>query len=656
MFRMKNITSLLLFLIMIVSCTRHEFGKDNTLDFNPMLNFPEGDTVHLDMDLKGVVNRGIEIPSARQCEEGAFVFSFEGEAGMYYKIYYQNESYKFPNDHALSYENFYGSWEDVRVGFKKITTTGKVFDSVRIVGNPRDERKYYGENLEEVTDLEQNIQEMIRTIKNNPEWYNTVVQKAAENNISVQCQLRRDAKWIIHDRQNTGDCNNRWKRNPRVGCYSFMLVVCDEEALRTLPEYIKNIGETDGNGNFVNPYTFFQNHRIKGVTVCISKRILKTRAVITPEYGLYINELTTLVDDDKPVEGPLMGTSPEFYSNALFEQFFSNVSRQYNLRNIPVIQDVVSDENPYTRKQYEANKTRFDSSQLLYDYPVTSEKPGTTVMVDPSDNSIILINPGNKDPKNLRKESTGIKSRVGFTYGKFRGKIKFPVMLNDENVWNGLTNAFWMIHQANHAWNNRRPSQSGYVGKESEGPNPERFRDYPYSEIDIEIAKASKFWPANYYTEAKHLHVEDASRNSDVIFACTNWDMACLEPPKYSYGVFQMDYGKRKYEAMRWSPTTQAMTIRTPIRNDVFKNDYYYYEIEWRPESITWRLGPSPDNMTVVGYLTDQYSSIPDNQMLCIVTQEYHYSEWWAPVVFWQGLIPYNKSDIKGKVFEIVVE
>ncbi|HXK73328.1 MAG TPA: hypothetical protein PLL08_00245 [Bacteroidales bacterium] len=42
--------------------------------------------------------------------------------------------------------------------------------------------------------------------------------------------------------------------------------------------------------------------------------------------------------------------------------------------------------------------------------------------------------------------------------------------------------------------------------------------------------------------------------------------------------------------------------------------------------------------------------------MLCIITQEYHYSEWWPPIVFEQGLIPYNQNDIKGRVYEIVIE
>ena len=132
--------------------------------------------------------------------------------------------------------------------------------------------------------------------------------------------------------------------------------------------------------------------------------------------------------------------------------------------------------------------------------------------------------------------------------------------------------------------------------------------------------------------------------------------MACRDPENYSSGVFTMDYGDRNYEAMRWSPNTQAMTIRTMMSNEVFDDDVHYYEIDWQPRSITWRHGNSPDNMVEAGYVDDSYSSIPDNQMQCIVTQEYHYSEWHAPVVFWQGLIPYNKSDIVGKVYEIVIE
>ena len=626
--------------LMLVIC-----GCDKSkMRFNPMTNFNGNDTVFLDIDMKDVVNQGIAIPSMRQCDGGKFIFEFDGEEGKYYKIFYQNESYKFPDTDELSYENFYGSWEDTDVEFKRIEKSGKIYDSLRIVGNPRNERKYFGSDITENPMSAERVQKVINTIEKDTLWSRLVREQADANDVTYERNLQLNAMYVIKDRIHNGDYNQRWKRNPRMGCYSFMLVVCDETALAQIPEYIKNIGKTDENGVFVNPYSYFANNKIKGVEVIKSNRILKTRAVITPEYGLYLDDFYS-------------GDSQKLYSEALFEQFFNHPSTQFTLRNIPVIQDVVSDENPYTRAQYEANKTRFDSTELINDHPMISSEPGRTVKIDESDGSLVLINPGNNDINNLRKESTGIKTRVGFTYGKFRGKIKFPVMLNEEHIWNGLTYAFWMIHQDSRPWNNRRPSKTGYVRKEHVGPNPERLGEYCYSEIDIEIAKASKYWPKAYYFAEAESHVEDASLNDDVIFGCTNWDMACLDPEKYNSGVFKMSYGKKgDYEAMRWNSTTQAMTIRTPISSEVFKNDYYYYEIDWEPKSITWRLGPSPDKMQVVGYLSDEYSSIPDNQMLCIVTQEYHYSEWWAPVVFWQGLIPYNKSDIVGKVFEIVVE
>lgn len=626
--------------LMLVFC-----GCDKSnMRFNPMTNFNGNDTVFLDIDMKDVVSQGIAIPSMRQCDGGKFIFEFDGEEGKYYKIFYQNESYKFPDTDELSYENFYGSWEDTDVEFKRIEKSGKIRDSLRIVGNPRNERKYFGSDITENPMSAERVQKVINTIEKDTLWSRLVREQADDNDVTYERNLQLNAMYVIKDRIHYGDYNQRWKRNPRMGCYSFMLVVCDETALAQIPEYIKNIGKTDENGVFVNPYSYFANNKIKGVEVIKSNRILKTRAVMTPEYGLYLDDFYS-------------GDSQKLYSEALFEQFFNHPSTQFTLRNIPVIQDVVSDENPYTRAQYEANKTRFDSTELINDHPMVSSEPGRTVKIDESDGSLVLINPGNDDINNLRKESTGIKTRVGFTYGKFRGKIKFPVMLNEEHIWNGLTYAFWMIHQDSRPWNNRRPSKTGYVRKEHVGPNPERLGEYCYSEIDIEIAKASKYWPKAYYFAEAESHVEDASLNDDVIFGCTNWDMACLDPEKYSSGVFEMSYGKNgDYEAMRWNPTTQAMTIRTPISSEVFKNDYYYYEIDWEPKSITWRLGPSPDKMQVVGYLSDEYSSIPDNQMLCIVTQEYHYSEWWAPVVFWQGLIPYNKSDIVGKVFEIVVE
>ena len=648
---MKKIFLIIAFAFSFMSCVHED------VQFNPMVNFPGDSIVVLDMDLKGVVNDGIVIPSVNQSENGMFVFNFNAKAGQYYKIFYQNESYKFDNDNNLNNENFYGSWEDVNIGFKKVEKSGLVTDSFRIVGNPRDEKKYYGADLTKNTFSQEAVDNVINAIRNTPEWLESVRQKAVNNNFTLDRQLYLDAIWIINDNKNIGDVNNRFKRNPRVGEYSFMLVVCNEKSLKDIPDYIKNISLTDENGNYVNPYAYFSKNKDKSVNVVISPKRLKTRAVITPEYGLFLDE-TTIKTDDYEINNsnPRCSDSEEMYSNALYKQFLSDVSRQYTLRNIPLIKDVVSDEDPYTMKEYEEAKTKYDSSQLQYNYPVVTECLGKTVKIN-EDNSISLINPGNDDLSNLKKESTGIITRVGFTYGKFRGKIKFPVMLNDENIWNGLTYAFWLIYQDNHAWNNRRATEGGYIDKNDDTENPVRHSEYHYSEIDIEIVKASRHWPQAYYSKNDtRFQDENPMFNNEIMYCCTNWDLATKEPSKFSYGRNEISYQGKQFETMRWTDLYKALTIKSPINNDIFKEDYYYYEIEWRPKEIIWRVGPSLDEMVVVGYMNDKYTAIPNNQMLCIVTQEYHYSEWWPPIVFEQGLIPYNKSDIEGRVYEIVVE
>ena len=641
----------LLMVLAVSSCCRHD-----DLDFNPMANFPDGDVVSLDMDLQGVVNQGIVIPSERQNDDG-FVFSFKGKKDQYYKIYYQNESYKFDDKDELSAENFYGSWEDTKVGFKKVPADGVVTDTFRIVGNPRDERKFYGSDVSQNPYSPKRVQKYVENIKNRPKYYKSIIEKAEKNGYTIEQQLTIDAMWLINTKKNEGDCNHRWKRNPRVGTYSFMLVVCDDEkSLKTLDERVVDISKTDENGNFLNPYAYFSKGH-KHVNVVKSPRTLKTRAVITPEAGVFIDELKVKTNEYNIVESEKIGTSEKLYEEALFEQFMCQVSKQFTLRNIPVIKDVVSDDDPYTMAEYEANKTRFDSSELKHDHPVESRQLGATLRLDYDKNGLVLINPGNDDIENLKKESTGVRTRVGFTYGKFRGKIKFPVMLNDENIWNGLTNAFWLLNQDNHAWNNRRPSKSGYINRSDNSDNPKRLTDYFYSEIDIEIVKASKYWPVSYYnSREKKRKVEDGTKNNEVMYACTNWDLASSDPKKFKSGISIINHEGHDYEAMRWTKLYKALTIRTPISNEVFKNDYYYYEIEWRPTEIIWRIGPTPDDMHVVGYMNEENTCIPNNQMICIMTQEYHYSEWWPPVVFWQGLIPYNKTDIEGEIFEIAVE
>jgi len=615
----------------------------------------EGDTVCMDMDLENAVLEGVVLPA--KGERFRFEFDTLSDKQLYYKIYYQNESYKFDEDDSLCHENFYGSWEDVGVGFKPVPADGHIVDSFRIVGNPRDERIYYGVDLSDYDCSLEALQAIEREIRADTHWFRYVSQVAApQNNRTLEEQLFLDTRWVLNQRRHDGgDVNHRWKRNPRTGCYSFLLVVCDEEGMAEIPDEVQHIGMTAADSHFVNPYAWFKHHASSHRSLLKGSKVLRTRAVLTPQQGVYIDETQIRkAYPSKHEEYGRVGGDTSLYRHALYQQFFPAISQQYTLRNIPLVCDIDS----FSLTDYITAPFLYDSSRLLYDYPQITDCPGATVHPSATGDYLSLINPGNRGLAHPKKESTGVKTRVGFSYGKYRGKIKFPPMLNRQNVWNGLTYAFWLIYQDEGAWNLRRPSyHGGYIGKGDESETPERHLRDNYSEIDIEIVKASRYWTRDYYNGIDRLlKREDGRKNSDVMYCCTNWDLACSEPQYYQAGIASIPYEGQRFEAMRWYETYKALTTKTPISNSIFDNDYYYYEIEWKPREIIWRVGPDPDHMRVVGYMNDRFTAIPDNQMLCIVTQEYHYSEWWPPIVFMQGCIPYNASDIEGRVYEIVIE
>lgn len=638
--------------LLAISCCRRGCPQ-----FDPMVEFPDADTVLLDMDMDNdVVMNGIVIPSARQTASGYFHFAFDtaGRTRLYYKIYYQNDTYRFEDDDSLNYENFYGSWEDVSVGFRPVPSDGHVRDSFRIVGNPRDERQYYGVRLEDYDVGEEALLAIEREIRRDTHWFNYVKNVAApKNGRTLEEQLFLDTRYVLNERKHAaGNVNHRWKRNPRTGCYTFLLVVCDEEGLALIPDPVQKIGAVGADSHYVNPIAWFRKHRSRHISLVEGSKVLRTRAVLSPSQGIYLDELQLRTSVDARHEDPgRVGSDSLLAHRALYQQFFPAVSQQYTLRNIPLVKDI---EN-YSLADYEASASGYRAEDLMLDYPQITREPGATVRLSPEGDYIAIVNPGNAGAAHPKKESTGVKTRVGFTYGKFRGRIKFPRMLNRENVWNGLTYAFWLIYQDDQPWNLRRPSyHGGYIDKGDDSESPQRMLRNKYSEIDIEIVKAAPFWPKG--SSRKPDETESCKRSSDVMFCCTNWDLACPEPGRFASGITNIRYKHHKFEALRWSDLYKALTTKTPMPNSVFDSVYYCYEIEWRPKEIVWRLGPDPKHMRVVGYMSDAYTCIPNNQMLCVVTQEYHYSEWWPPVVFEQGRIPFNASDIEGRVYDIVVE
>ncbi len=632
-------------------------------NFDPLSNLSESDTVALPMDLDNAIVDGIIIPSSNQTSDGNFSFSFkvdktDGSKQYYYKIYYQNSSYKFPeikngNLHPYCHENFYGSWEDVSTGFKAVN--GKsITDKFRIVGNPRDEHLYYGGDMSKQVFSKERIEGLKNAMRTTPDWFKSIQEKAAKENRDIEQQLFLDALWMIKDESRKGDFNHRWKRNPRVGNYEFMLIVADEAALANIPDYIKNIGQTDENSAFINPFYYFRNGEgstMEGVSVTTSDRVLKVSATIDPAKGLYINPAQQRDENiDTQYLSDACNSTEHLYEHAHFEQYSHAIDRGYTMRNVPLVRDVINE--PYTQDDFFSAMEKYDSTELIVGHSFNSQTPCETAFIQ--DSLLTLINPGNVEGQELRKQNVGAKTRIGFTYGKFRGKIKFPRQLNNDNVWNGLTNAFWLIYQDEAEWNNRRPAErDGYIPKGEDGEESlaKKQKNYFYSEIDIEIVKTSPTWDNEEF-------LKDDDRESDnVMFCCTNWDLANQDPQKFFKGVDDISYKDKTFELHRWTDHYKAVTSKYPIKNDkLYDPEYFYYEIEWKPTEIIWRAGPTPDNMELCGYMNDEYTSIPNNQMLCIITQEFHYAEWWPFQPFSQNGVPFPKNDIKGKVYEIVVE
>ncbi len=654
------------------------FGKSFSAErFHPFENFSNNDSTFV-VDLDNCIQTGIIIPTVKQLPGGKFVFSFRvknnklGSRKLSYKIYYQNESYKsveFEDDNGFRYENqlcsenFYGSWENTETEFKEIPELGwfgseVITDSFRIVGNPRNEQKYFGlYSGHGVSAFD--IAEMIEIIRSNDEWYGSIEGKAKTNNVSLSEQLYRDALYSINERYQHGETNQRWKRNPRMGSYKFMLVVMISDAVETLPKSLRNISKTEDDGHAINPFYYFLHGPGKvdpNCNVLVAAEELKVSTVMNPGSGVYVNPLDfsdNLIDTASYCT--TCGTDSLLYVNAQFSQFFHHIDRNVVLPTIPIAADVIAEN--YSQELFQLNAKKFSDEQRVKDIFKISRRPCFTVMSDPITNSITMFNPGN-DSLPYRKEHVGVKSRIGTTYGKYRVCVSFPEMINQENVWNGIVNAVWLLYQDNAAWNARGICKGGYIPKDDvRGQWADRKNVQNYSEIDFEIVKTSRNWPKESYAKSPVPSDDSAANNRDIIVSCTNWDLACMAPEKHVKGVMPFVVEKHKFDLHRWDSWYQAVTIRTPQDHDeLFKRDYYWYEIEWTPEHIAWRIGPEKDQLTLVGYMDKTVTMIPDNQMVVVVTQEFHDSEWWKPAPFNQRNIPYPKSPVVGKVLAVEIE
>jgi hypothetical protein len=588
---------------------------------------------------------------------------------LYYKLFYQNETYKFSEDHEYSGENFYGSWEDSNIGFKEISSLENeisIIDSLVIVGNPRNEQLYYGPNPANGAVDDQLLANTIAFIKNDPVWFEQIKKKIITEKRTLEEQLTLDALWSISElHKNQGNINNRLWRNPRMGNYEFMLVVISEAELKKIPYHQKSIQLPTINATYINPFSFFKTgkgSKLDNVVYAMGNKKIKTKAHFNLGAGLYVdNKQVGRENFNKDNYKSSCGDTYKLYKYAHFQQYFHWINKDFPLKNIPEVIDVMDPR--FTRAEYEKFEKLYSTSKKFIDtYVNSSDCPCKTVNSDSASNSITLINPGNKDGE-YKKEHVGVVGRIGFTYGKWRAKIKFPKLINKNNVWNGLTNAFWLLAQETGAqWNQRRECRNpiAYIPKPSPDVEASLWKTHKrngYSEIDFEILKESQYWPATSYPGKKNGPSEDAAALDDITVTCTNWDLACHEPKKFDIGAQANTIDELEFIHHRWMPWYKALTTKVAAKNEeVFGGEYYYFEIDWRPTKIIWRIGPSKDKMRIVCIMDETVSAIPNNQMVALVTQEWHSQEWWPMAPFKQNFVPFPKKDIIGKILEIEVE
>ncbi len=602
-------------------------------DFNPIANWKPGVTLFL--DYTEAIMEGFVIPTMRQVENGFFILEFKlkntGKApqNFSYKIYYQNESYKFPErdvldstkQHQHAWENFYGSWEETATTFAEtgvIEADGEFHEiksMFRIVGNPRNEQQYFEQGK-----------------------------------------------------------NDRWKRNPRVGNYSFLLVVTGADNLqeKIIPGEVQNIGLKSVQG-FVNPYYYFlygPGKALKNTIVQQFPAMLTVVASPDPGAGIYINPVAWSKEETKKVRTSSCGQDAAIFKTAAFEQFVHYVDPSTKMNNIPVIADVLNDN--YSRMDYNWNKRFYRKEELVAITATVAPRPCETVSSDPESRKITIRNPKSEFGK-WQKQNAGVITRHGMTFGKYTVKCKLTELLNKNNMWNGVTNAIWLITQSQAEWNFRRDcNNNGYMANYYGGQQDQRVKNVGYSEIDFEILKTVPYCPSWVLPPAYSNGIDDQEnvRNWNVPFpeeiladddkimvSCTNWDMACWQPAEFHEGCYPVHYQEKTFWAHRWDKNYRALTQKTPERDDeLFGSPFYYFQIDWQPDKIIWRIGPSKDKMHVVGYMDDKVTSIPNNQMLLIITQEFHNTKWWVGSAYSQDNIPFPKVDYVGEIHELTIE
>lgn len=441
-----------------------------------------------------------------------------------------------------------------------------------------------------------------------------------------------------------------WGRNPRVGAYSLLVVAVPERSMRkhAIDRAVIDL-RAKGPHGYIEPYWYWTC----GPGSTHPGAIVK----VVPD----VVRLFMEVDLSLGVKG-CSGDGGHLNS------FIHHIDTSAHFENVPVIADMSM--AGYTPAMFDSVLCFTPVDRLVHTTPSVPENPCTGLRYDTADACLRILNPA-ASPDRMRKENVGVRTRTALTYGRFRVHCELAPLLNDSDLWNGLTNAIWLIGTNAHGVT-RRPCEGGYHAYGGDGDGPARRSTSVYAEIDFEIMKGMPWCPERAFPPIYPQQVADPNDRSawrrvlppevrdqrgNVAVGCTNWDLACPDPPAFDQGCHDVMLDGRVFTAHRWDWDHRAVIQKSMEPDDVlFGPEGYWFEIDWRPDEIFWRIGPSPEEMRVVGYMNSSMTSVPDVPMWLVISQEFHSTRWWPGSPYDQAGIPFPAKDLIGRVFSITVD
>jgi hypothetical protein len=435
-------------------------------------------------------------------------------------------------------------------------------------------------------------------------------------------------------------------RDPRVGAYSLLVVALPEDEFlkHPLPAAIRDIRVREGD-HFIDPYWYWlygPGSRMAGVSTLLRKDVVRLRAAPDPAHGIH--------GDD---------------TAAAFQHFRPHIDPASRFNNVPIAADVLGHE--YGPRQHDSAWVFTPADKWIPTVPSACEAPCTSTRLNAHMKALEFRNRAGENG-GFRKENAGISTRRSFTYGRFLVHAQLSPLLNDSDMWNGLTNAIWLIG-SNLEYGQRRACTGGYRPYIEGLTSKPRETYSSYAEIDFEIMKGMPLCPERAFPPIypqpvaapnawrRVMPAEVVAQRGNVAVACTNWDLACPDPPQFAIGCQDVLYNGQAFAAHRWDRDYRAVTEKSMEPDDaLFGPNGYWFEITWRPDEIIWRVGPSPDELRVVGYMNSSMTSVPNTPMSLVVSQEFHNTRWWPGSPYEQGCVPFPSKDLVGRVFEVRVE